>query len=89
MKRQARRDPLQDEAIRKPLALMITGENCSRKPTILRTYKEPPNANVKPVGQTSAVIDGNGHVEYQVYGDYSTHMTSRIGVPCGFGDCGR
>ncbi|KAK6042539.1 hypothetical protein COOONC_19956 [Cooperia oncophora] len=69
--------------------LVITGENCGAKPTILRTYKEPPNANVKNIGQTSALIDGGGHLEYQVNGDYSTRMTMRVLVTCGFGDCGR
>ncbi|KAK6747711.1 hypothetical protein RB195_000731 [Necator americanus] len=68
--------------------LHITGLFCNLKPTVLKAYKEAPGPGVKPVGQTSAFIEGMGMLDYLVYWNFPPRMGMRAGVSCGFGDCG-
>ncbi|VDP62363.1 unnamed protein product [Heligmosomoides polygyrus] len=53
-------DPTQNYTIH------ITGLFCNLKPTILKAYKEPPTPDAKPLGQTSAFIEGMGMLDYTV-----------------------
>ncbi|VDP16858.1 unnamed protein product [Heligmosomoides polygyrus] len=75
-------DPTQNYTIH------ITGLFCNLKPTILKAYKEPPTPDAKPLGQTSAFIEGMGMLDYTVYYNVPPRMGMRVGVSCGFGDCG-
>ncbi|XGW31317.1 hypothetical protein V3C99_009908 [Haemonchus contortus] len=68
--------------------LYIEGFICNLKPTILKSYKRPPKPGVKPIGQTAAFIEGHGMVGYTIFHDDSPRMGTRVGVSCGFGDCG-
>ncbi|PIO66686.1 hypothetical protein TELCIR_11592 [Teladorsagia circumcincta] len=67
----------------------MEGPNCDQRPTILTSYKKRPSPKVKPIGQTSAFLEGWGDLEYQVNFDGPPQMGMRFGVLCGFGDCGR
>ncbi|XGW31319.1 hypothetical protein V3C99_009909 [Haemonchus contortus] len=68
--------------------LYIVGKDCNMKPTILKSYNEPPHDGLAPIGQTSAFIEGQGMLDYTVYHKEPPRMGMRIGVLCGFGDCG-
>ncbi|PIO66687.1 hypothetical protein TELCIR_11593, partial [Teladorsagia circumcincta] len=44
--------------------LYIVGPMCNLKPTVLKSYSEQPKPGVKPIGQTSAFIEGQGMLDY-------------------------
>ncbi|KHJ89163.1 hypothetical protein OESDEN_11021 [Oesophagostomum dentatum] len=46
------------------------------------------SGKVKAFGQTSALLDGTGIVSYMVHDTLHPRMGLRVGVGCGFGDCG-
>ncbi|GMS95949.1 hypothetical protein PENTCL1PPCAC_18124 [Pristionchus entomophagus] len=74
-----------------PQKFQMKGTFCNMKPTILETYEEDPRMpNItKPFKTTQAFLEGFGDMEYQI-GDMNTpYVSSKIGVFCGFGDCGR
>ncbi|VDO34551.1 unnamed protein product [Haemonchus placei] len=51
--------------------LYIVGKDCNMKPTILKSYNEPPYDGLAPIGQTSAFIEGQGMLDYTVISDFS------------------
>ncbi|KHJ93015.1 hypothetical protein OESDEN_07079 [Oesophagostomum dentatum] len=57
-------------------------------PSILTTYSELPHAYSRPIGSTSAFLEGVGVVDYQVHDTLAPRMGMRLGVTCAFGDCG-
>ncbi|KJH49029.1 hypothetical protein DICVIV_04867 [Dictyocaulus viviparus] len=66
----------------------IMGSPCNMKPTVLKSYKEKPGRDSKPLGESSAFIEGVGMLDYQIYANSPPRMGMRLGVSCGFGDCG-
>ncbi|CAJ0599198.1 unnamed protein product [Cylicocyclus nassatus] len=67
----------------------IVGGLCNLQPTILKTYKEDPElGSGKQIGETRAFLEGAGMVHYMVHHDAWPRMGMRVGVSCGFGDCG-
>ncbi|KHJ93016.1 hypothetical protein OESDEN_07080 [Oesophagostomum dentatum] len=46
------------------------------------------SGRVKAFGQTSSLLDGTGIVSYMVHDTLHPRMGLRVGVACGFGDCG-
>lgn len=53
-------------------SMQITGFACNSNPTILKSYREPPSAYTRPIGQTSAYIEGVGVLDYSVGSDLNS-----------------
>ncbi|KHJ85842.1 hypothetical protein OESDEN_14422 [Oesophagostomum dentatum] len=61
---------------------------CNLKPSTLSTYSKHPNEKGIPIGTTAAFLEGTGVVDYTVHDSMAPRMGMRVGVGCGFGDCG-
>ncbi|GMT24807.1 hypothetical protein PFISCL1PPCAC_16104 [Pristionchus fissidentatus] len=72
-----------------PQKFTIKGTFCNMKPTILETFETDPRAgDVKPKKTSQAFIEGFGTMDYQIGDMHTPYLSSKIGVFCGFGDCG-
>ncbi|GMR48505.1 hypothetical protein PMAYCL1PPCAC_18700 [Pristionchus mayeri] len=72
-----------------PQHFRIKGLFCNMKPTILETYEvDPRSGDAKPNKTTQAFIEGFGVMDYQIGDMHTPYVASKIGVFCGFGDCG-
>ncbi|CAB3405811.1 unnamed protein product [Caenorhabditis bovis] len=67
--------------------LRVTGVICNIGPTILKSYKEFPKKGVKPIGETSAFLDGNGEMFYKIFPKQGPMAVRSFAMICGFGQC--
>ncbi|KAF8376126.1 hypothetical protein PRIPAC_82555 [Pristionchus pacificus] len=72
-----------------PQVFYMKGLFCSLKPTILETYeKDPRSGDIKPTKTSQAFLEGFGKIEYQIGDMHTPYVAAKVGVICGFGDCG-
>uniref|UniRef100_A0A915PZ85 Uncharacterized protein n=1 Tax=Setaria digitata TaxID=48799 RepID=A0A915PZ85_9BILA len=70
--------------------MLIDDVLCNLKPTVVRIIPKMNNGNERnKMFETFSFIEGNGIVAYDIHDDMQPRMKYRLGVVCGFGDCGR
>uniref|UniRef100_A0A0M3HN02 Uncharacterized protein n=1 Tax=Ascaris lumbricoides TaxID=6252 RepID=A0A0M3HN02_ASCLU len=69
--------------------LRVIDECCNCEPTIVNTYTDTGNGKGQQRWTTSSILDGIGILNYGVNDDLQPRMQMRVGVACGFGECGR
>uniref|UniRef100_A0A7E4VE50 ZP domain-containing protein n=1 Tax=Panagrellus redivivus TaxID=6233 RepID=A0A7E4VE50_PANRE len=67
----------------------IVLETCAKAPMIVDLFEVKPDGEPgAKIDSTSAIVNGNGFVDYVITDDHHARMARRVGVLCGFGACG-